>query len=268
MVIVGIAIVLLSLPASGSQRVKSFISEFVSPFFESVSRGASWCSDVLSSVGAKGEIASRNKALESEIALLRQRIDGMNALERENEQLREQLAFKRRRSQRMIMADVIARDDVSGWWRSVRINCGSADGIVRNQPVVTTQGLVGKTMTPLRNACDVLLLTDPTIKVSCRLPRSGGQGIMKGMGIGPTSKGTVELMSPPQPFRLDYVAMEHEIQAGDEVTTSGMGGIYPGGLVVGYVKSVTVEPGGLYRTASVIPSADLGAMQYVFVIVE
>jgi rod shape-determining protein MreC len=78
----------------------------------------------------------------------------------------------------------------------------------------------------------------------------------------------MELMCPPQPFRVDYVALEHEIQPGDEVLTSGLGGVYPGGVVVGYVKAVYVEPGGLYRTATVVPSADLGALQYVFVLVE
>jgi rod shape-determining protein MreC len=267
-IIAGIAIILLNLPPAGSQQTKSFLSELVTPFYVSARSGAAWVLDLFGSVGRVSEAMDRNRKLETEVAILRQRMDGLHALERENDQLRQQLAFRKRRSQRVVLGEVIARDDVSGWWRSVRINCGTADGIVANRPVVTTQGLVGKTLIPSRNACDVLLLTDPTLKVSCRLPRSGGHGIMKGMGVRPASRGTLELMCPPQPFRIDYVALEHEIQPGDEVLTSGLGGVYPGGVVVGYVKTVDVEPGGLYRTATVVPSAELGALQYVFVLVE
>ena len=57
-----------------------------------------------------------------------------------------------------------------------------------------------------------------------------------------------------------------EVKAGDEMVTSGLGGVLPPGLLIGYVDRISLDRSGLYQRADVVPSADLGALEYVFVV--
>ena len=89
-----------------------------------------------------------------------------------------------------------------------------------------------------------------------RLARSGVLGIMQGLGAGPGEQPAC---------RMDYVARTADVQQGDEVVTSGMGGLFPKGLLVGRVARVETDPSGLYQRAWIDIAADLGRAEYAFV---
>ena len=76
------------------------------------------------------------------------------------------------------------------------------------------------------------------------------------------------MLYAPSPCRMDYISREDEIWGHDEVVTSGLGGVFPEGLLVGYVKKVDIDPSGLYQRADVIPAAELGKLRYVFVVLQ
>ena len=67
---------------------------------------------------------------------------------------------------------------------------------------------------------------------------------------------------------MDYIPRDQKIFENDEVMTSGLGGVYPEGLVVGTVSRMDMDPSGLYQRADVVPSADLSDLRYVFVVLQ
>ena len=78
----------------------------------------------------------------------------------------------------------------------------------------------------------------------------------------------LDMQCPLDPCRVDYVSLNAEIDTGDEVVTSGLGGTYPPGISLGTVLSVEIDRSGLYQAAQLIPSADLRKLRYVFVVRE
>jgi rod shape-determining protein MreC len=76
----------------------------------------------------------------------------------------------------------------------------------------------------------------------------------------------IEMLCSVRPPRLEYLPRDEEVRRGDEVVTSGLGGVFPDGLVVGHVARTRVDASGLYQRADITPAADLGALDMVFVV--
>jgi len=166
----------------------------------------------------------------------------------------------------LVMCEVIARGEASGWWESVTINKGEKDGISANLAVITPSGLVGRTIAVSSHTCDVLLITDRNCSVSARLAKTGEFGIVQGQGVALTGDPVLDMRWPIDPCRMDYVPAGAVIAKGDKVVTSGLGSIFPEGVMLGVADSVEVHKSGLYQVANVRPSADLGKLRYVFVV--
>ena len=108
---------------------------------------------------------------------------------------------------------------------------------------------------------DVLLLTDPSCKVSVQLASSPVFGVLEGAtGEDTAGEGKAPLC------RMDYIPRLESVGIGAEVVTSGLGGVFPRGLLVGHVVAVESEESGLYQRAWVELSAEMGLLEYAFVI--
>ena len=134
--------------------------------------------------------------------------------------------------------------------------------------VTSIDGLIGRTTAVARHSCDVLLITDPSCKVACKVVRNGAFGIMQGAGIALGGGVSLEMLASAKPCDLDYVSTTYELQPRDVVHTSGLGGVFPEGLPVGRVGEVRLDPSGLYQQAEILPSANIGAIKYAFVVIE
>ncbi len=211
--------------------------------------------------------ALSRRELEQQVAALRLQMADLMRMERENELLRRDLNFVRQQRLRLMAAEVIGRDDISGWWKTVRINRGSEDGIAPDRPVIVPEGLIGRTHRVDRRTCDVLLLTDTTVRVGVCVARTGVNGVVRGMGS-ESSGSELEILCAPRPLRLDYVSVEADVQKGDQIVSSGLGGVFPADLRVGTVLDVTVDASGLCRSASVGPAVELDGLRYVFVVMQ
>ena len=260
-------LVLLNLPLPAELRVKASARDNLSPFHAAFSfvgakvRGAGW-----HIAGAWRADGTRSDLL-AEIAELKREVWQLQTIEEENEALRDLVGMGRERPDKMILAEIVTRGDASGWWQTVRLNRGSEHGIKPNLAVVTPRGLVGKTRSVSRKTTEVLLITDPGSRVACRLRRSSAFSVVEGGGVSAGGQGHLEVLYSVEPIRMNYLSSEQTITPGEEVTTSGLGGVYPEGIPVGRVKRVRLDRSRLYHTAEVIPSADLRRMRYVFVIV-
>lgn len=256
LIVVAIVLVFLNLPASVTGGIKAFVREAVAPLQEVAS--GTWTSvreGAASVRGYKGLLAE-NQKLSEQVTQLQARETQLQSLETENASLRAQLAFKKAGARKLIACEIIGRDP-DGWWQMLRLNKGSADGIASNRAVIAVDGLIGKTIRVSQHTSDVLLLADPSCQVSARIQRTGAFGILSGRG--PNWQGKVIC-------RLDYLNKNVEIVEGDEVVTSGLGGVFPAGLMLGTVDRIYTDRGGLYQYADVVSKAEIGMLQYVFVL--
>lgn len=253
-----VVLVAFNLPKPVSKRAKDILREILAPLQQSFTiLGRRWQEGVRAAKKLN-DLAEQNRRMEIELVYLRNQVRELRALEVENQELRKQLDFARRPERILLPCEVIGRN-VSGWWHTVRINRGLADGLKEGTAIITTDGLIGRVLEISAHAADVLLISDPSSKVSARLPRTGAFGIVRGAGA--NAAGRVSCV-------MDYLNKDIPILEGDEVVTSGLGGIFPKGLLIGYVERVSRDKGVLYQTAEIVPKADLSLLTYVFAVVE
>lgn len=253
-----VLLTVLNLPESVSGQAKAVLREGLAPLQHAVSGVGRTLRESMRSIRGISTLYTENQKMASELVRLRNEVRGLEALKEENLELREQLQFMQRSERELIPCEVIARD-ITGWWQTVRIGKGSGSGLAPSMAVLTSDGLVGKTLDVSLRTCDVLLISDPKCKVSARIARTGAFGVV--VGTGPTSGGRPAC-------RMQFVNKDIPVLPGDEVVTSGLGGVFPKGLLIGYVERVEMDAAGLYQSAYVIPKADLDMLTYVFVAAE
>jgi len=249
-------ITLLSLPERLTLGIKSTVREAMAPLQTVMTDFWKGVRESASSVRGYRRLLKENQQMSAEMARLLGEVRDLKLREQENEQLRTQLAFSQRARRSLIPCEVIARDR-EGWWQTVRLSKGALDGVAPGMAVVSVDGLIGRTVEVSPHTCDVLLVSDPGCKVSARILRNGTFGIVSGRG--PSWKGQVVC-------RMEFINKNEPIMPGDEVMTSGLGGVFPKGLLLGYVDQVFTDMSGLYQYADVIVKAELGTLQYAFVV--
>lgn len=250
-----IVLATLNLPDAASSRVKGAVRDGISPLQAALRGGVRDLREIIRYIRGIGDLALENRALSEELVYLRGEMRIARELERDNRMLRDLLGFVQRFPNQLVSCEVIGRDS-TGWWQTVRLDKGAEAGVAEGRAVITPDGLLGRTVAVSGRTADVLLLSDPTCQVSVRLARSGVLGVMQGLGAGPGEQPAC---------RMDYMARTADVQQGDEVVTSGMGGVFPKGLLVGRVARVETDPSGLYQRAWIDIAADLGRAEYAFV---
>ncbi len=151
-----------------------------------------------------------------------------------------------------VTAAVIGRD-TSPVFRSIIIDRGTNDGVLPGMPVEGARGLVGQVFRASPTAAQVLLITDNISSIAARLSASRATGIVFGSG-------------GSGPLTMDWIDQEAQIEVGDVVLTSGLGGKFPADLVVGRVTNVERNEADLFQFASVQPAVDFNELEMVFVL--
>ncbi len=250
-----VVLAMMNLPEPASRRVKGAVRDGISPLQGMLRGGVREIRETFRYIRGIGDLALENRGLSEEIVYLRGEVRMARELERDNQTLRDLLGFVKRSPNRLVSCEVIGRDS-TGWWQTVRLDKGTAAGVAEDRAVITPDGLVGRTVSVSARTADVVLLSDPSCKVSVRLARSGVFGVVTGLGPKPGDQPAC---------RMDYISKTADVQAGDEVVTSGLGGVFPKGLLAGRVSRVAPHEDGLYQTAWIDSAADLGALEYAFV---
>ena len=223
-VILGAALlVVLNLPESLTFRIKALVRDSLAPLQDALSGFERKTGESVRFIRGIGGLTEENRKMADELAHLRQEVRNLKALEKENRELRVQLRFQEGSRGRMIPAEVIARD-LTGWWETIRLDKGSFQGVDRDMAVISSDGLVGKTISAAARSSDVLLISDPGCKVSARVARTGAFGIVSGTGAG----GGGQVIC-----QMDFINKNTPVLAGDEVVTAGMTGVFPKGLRAG-----------------------------------
>lgn len=198
------------------------------------------------------ELRARNDELEQQVAQLTNENSQLREIEAQYNVVAGLLDYASANpNQRYLAADVVARDE-SLFLRYVLLNKGSTDGVFRDMPVVTEKGLVGIITEATANASKVLLITDASAAVNVRLQESRAEGVLVGQESGE--------------LRLLYITLDVEMQPGDRVITSGLGGTFPPGLVVGTVASVRRRTNDVSQEADVQSAVEFTQLETVLII--
>lgn len=255
--VLSIAIGIFNAASSEMSFFENMVKTVISPvqkLFTNVGYGVS---DFFGYFSDKDELKSKIEELSKENADLKQKVSENEASRLENEQLRKLLTLKTDNYKfEFVAAEVIARSP-SNWYSFITIDKGAADGIALNQPVVSSgNSLVGRVSEVGTTWSTVTLLTDPLHTAGAQVLRSGEFGITEGDNA----------LSASGKSRLSFVSKNAEIIVGDTVITSGLGGVYPKGLVIGKVQKIRPDIQGISQYAVISPEADLKNLRAVFVI--
>ncbi len=229
-----------------------------------------WWHDSVTACFQGPTLARRNRTLAAQLhALLVQNKD-LQSAQAENVRLRALLGFQQKSPVPLLAAEVVAIDP-SAQIDTLILARGSADGVRPRTPVLAPNGaLVGQVLDVSPHSCAVLLLTDSACSVGAQvvrrlappaglLParpakavaaRSGPVGICVGDRAGHMT--------------LTYLPAQADVRVGDRVTTSGLGGVFPKGIPVGTVESVTADTSRSVKTARLRPAADLEHLEQAF----
>jgi rod shape-determining protein MreC len=251
-----IALVLVSLRVKqrkGVAFVDAFLIEFCSPF----QKAATF---VIQSVYGTFQHYVFLVHLQKENGILKQRIAELQKENHEkeeaacaNERLRRLLDFREKTPGSMVAAEVIGQDP-SSWFKSVAINKGEKDGVRRGMAVVSPDGIVGQVLKAASHYATVLLVTDYSSAIDAIVQRSRAKAIVEGKG--------------ENRCQLKYLLRTEEVAVGDVIVTSGLGGNFPKGLMIGEIRSIEKKGHGVFQYAELVPSVDLTKLEEVLVITE
>lgn len=234
------------------------LSVGAAPFEYGVSRAA-WLGE--NGIGLFRQVFSNWKELDElrkENESLKSEQDHYSEILAENIRLRSLLQFKQGyTSYHMLGASVIERD-YGGWTHTMVIDRGEDSGLKKYMPVIVPSGIVGFVSEVYLNSARVQLLLDPrtTIGGIVQRPASRVVSMVSGNSGNP---GYLSLVSLPK---------EADVIKGDIIVSSGYGGVYPKGMVIGTVEQVDVDAEGGTQSAQVRPAADFSHMEEVFVITD
>ena len=204
------------------------------------------------------QIIAENEELTAENAELREQLVDYELIKREVEQLREAWEIKEEFPERQIVnANVIGRDPLEKYY-AFTIDKGSRHGIEVKDCVITAAGIVGRVVEVGPNYAKVATILDPSVSVGCMVSRTGDIGLVGGDGGLAMDKTCAMTLLP-----RDTLAA-----AGDEVITTGEGGVFPKQLAVGTVKDIYLEKSGKSMVAVIEPYEDIESVRTVMVITE
>ena len=197
-----------------------------------------------------------NRELKAENEKLKLQMLQDNDLVVENQHLTQLLNYKTSHPEFNLQAARIVSRDTATWSNHIIINVGRNDGVEKNMPVVTPDGLVGHIDEAYSSYSEVELITDPRSAVSAIVQRADSRltGVVKGVA---DSSSSINLNNIPQ-----YA----NIKTGDTIITSGLSGIYPKGIVIGSVYKLETTAGGLLQYAVLYPAVNFQSLENVFVI--
>lgn len=204
------------------------------------------------SSGMKGvRIWKENRHLRSLLARMSLVIATQKETTRENQRLRSMLEFRKKSNFKLLAGEVIGINPDPGI-NGLLINIGAKDGVTKNQPVIGIDGVAGRIYRVGTRSSTVQLLTDPNIGIAGIMMKSRENGIVYS-----ASRGDLIMKGVPVTSKIDL---------GDTIVTSGLGGIFPPGLVIGAAKQIKPAGDGWLWEIIIEPRVDFARLEEVFVI--
>jgi rod shape-determining protein MreC len=198
-----------------------------------------------------------NERLQAENAQLRMQLLAATQLAGRAERLQKLIDLRSQVLSDTTAAQVIGLE-VSRQFRVMRLRLDRGGAEIKpGMPVLSAGGIVGRILRVVGPYSDVQLSTDPRSSVDVLLPRTGSRGVLKGV------TNDTNYVS-----RIEYLVQKDEVQVGDEVVTSGLGGIFPPDMAVGRVVRLRKSAASMYQEVEVAPVVDFGKLREVMIVLS
>jgi rod shape-determining protein MreC len=254
--LIGLVLLLLSSNFGKDQdwnMGEDFLVELTAPIQSIVRDGVGWVEKVWLGYVYLVNLREENRRLKERIEVLEMEKQHHEEMIAANARLTELLNLKETLHDPVVAAQVIGVDP-TGWFRAVMVNKGKRDGVRVDMPVLSARGVVGRVVSVSPHYAKVLLIIDQNSAVDILVQRSRDRGMVKGMFT--------------DACRLDYMVSTSDVVVGDLVITSGLGGVFPKGLLVGKVTSVGETPGELFKEVLVKPAVDFSRLEEVLILLR
>lgn len=203
-------------------------------------------------------IIEENEQLKRELAIMRSKQIEYDRIALENKEYKKLLNITDEIQQfETLGASVIGRDGMDKFY-SFTIDKGTRHGVAINDVVISADGLIGMVVETGANFAKVSTILSPAVNVGCIA------GSERDVGI---SSGSYNL-SQGEVCVMNYLPKDTKVKAGDIVSTTGYGTVFPKDLIIGTVESVDIEDSGNSKYATVKPAADIENVKIVFVITD
>jgi rod shape-determining protein MreC len=233
------------------RRVEGLVVSFTAPGLEALSAVGHSLKSIWSGyvhlVGVQKENERLRRRLDEAVQREARYQEALLAINR----LETLLDFKRQLALPVTGARVVAYDP-SLWSRAAIIDQGRAQGVEAGQAVVAPTGIIGRIVEAYPRYAKVMLIVDRMSGADAMIQRTRVRGILEGKGGNRCS--------------LEYVPKNADVQEGDLVLASGLGGIYPQGLVFGKVTKADKKAQGVFQQVEVNPTVDLSSLEEVLVV--
>lgn len=263
-----VGLIFFSLPESATSRVKLALTGLFLPLFGFTESTQSAARRAGNSVVPREDLVRELEQLRAEKQKLEFNLAQAQEAVRENARLRKQAGFPASSAWKLKPARIIARDPAN-WWRTVFVDVGSRDGVRVDMPVITPEGLAGRVSAVGSSRSQVLLLGDQNCRVGALVKETAENGIV------------VPYASDPAIVTLTYLSRSSiakagqsivtsglELKPGNQVLTSGLGGVFPKGIPIGEIVDVRNVGFGLYQEARVRLAVNLNALDQVWVVAQ
>ena len=223
--------------------VRGWLSAAVYPVHWVVDAPFSAWRAVRDSLATRGGLQAENTRLASQNLLLDLKLQRFEALARENERLREARAGSSRVVQRSLVAEIL-KVDLDPYRQRVLVDKGTSDGVFRGQAVLDAYGVFGQVTRTGPLSAEVIMISDPEHAIPVQLNRTGVRTIAVGTGR-------------PDLLSLPYLPRSADVETGDLVVSSGLGGVFPPGYPVAMVGEIVRDTAQPLLTVQALPLARL-----------
>lgn len=232
--------------------VRIYLDSVVSPLIYLADTPRQLADGVNEQLQSRSQLQESNQKLEEQLFLLRSDLLRLNQLTQENERLRGLLGSPVQLDSRKMVAEILAVDS-DPFVHKVIIDRGERNGVYEGQPVVNDQGVVGQVVSVAKTTSRVLLITDLSHALPVRVMRNDIRAIASGSGS-------------LDELNLKNIPRSADLQQGDLLVTSGLGGRFPMGYPVAKITRFSYEEGKPFAEVKAEPLAALDRLRYLLLL--
>ena len=251
-VIISIAAIVADSRFGVFTHVRVYLSSLVSPLQYMANAPGTLLDTMSTQVQTRADLIEQTKQQEQQLFTLRSRLLKMDQLEHENQRLRELLGSPVHKESRKMVAELLSVDS-DPFSHQVLINKGALDGVYNGQPVINDQGVVGQVLHVGSTTSRVLLITDSSHGIPVRVLRNDLRAIASGSG-------------EPDSRERRNLPRNADIQVGDLLVTSGLGGRFPEGYPVATVTRSDYVEGKPFAQVEATPLVALDRLRYLLLL--
>lgn len=251
-VIISIAAIVADSRFGVFTHVRVYLSSLVSPLQYMANAPGTLLDTMSTQVQTRAGLIEQTKQQEQQLFTLRSRLLKMDHLEHENQRLRELLGSPVHKESRKMVAELLSVDS-DPFSHQVLINKGALDGVYNGQPVINDQGVIGQVLHVGSTTSRVLLITDSSHGIPVRVLRNDLRAIASGSG----ELDKLELRNLPR---------NTDVQVGDLLVTSGLGGRFPEGYPVATVTRSDYVEGKPFAQVEAKPLVALDRLRYLLLL--